>query len=164
MECSCNTKAALRDLWKASYDLWRLRNTSAHSWLSIKELLSQGIQGAWNLMREKEYTMRDDKEMRLFLTQTHQNLCVLMFWSSQASAKAHYPCCQKHSLKLFPSAHHPDTLSNTDYPWEFSQNLSSSKCLPQLLPSSLYCCACNPIHPSSSNPMSHRISLTSKLL
>lgn len=90
MECSCYTQAALRDSWKGSHDLWRLEKTSAHSWLSIKKLLSPGIQGAWNLMRKTESTMRDDKEMRLFLTQTYQNLCVLIRWPSQASGKACY--------------------------------------------------------------------------
>lgn len=104
MECSCDTTEVLGDLWKGSHDLWRLKKTSAHSWLSIKELLSPGIQGAWNLMRETESTMRDDKEMRLFLTQTYQNLCILIFWPSQASAKACYPVCPRRLLEPFHSA------------------------------------------------------------
>lgn len=126
-------KAVLNNLLKASYDLWRL-NTSAHCWLFIKKLLSPGIQGAWNLIRGKEYTIRN-KEIRLFLTQTHQNLCILLLWTSQASAKANYLCSHKHSQELFPSAHYPATLSNTDHSWKYSQNTYSSKDLPQLLPS-----------------------------
>lgn len=65
-------------------------------------------------MRETESTMRDDKQTRLFLTQTDQNLCILILWPSQASAKPSNALFSKHSLELFHSAHHPDTLSNMD--------------------------------------------------